>query len=604
MQYKKDVKGIINSMGLVFGDIGTSPIYTLAVIFFLTAKTYDHILGIISLIIWTLITLVTLEYAWLAMSLGKKGEGGTVVLKELLTPLLKNKKQISTITLLSYIGISFLLADGVITPAMTILSAVEGFKIVPGLELINQSTLIIIASIIAILLFSIQKKGTEKIAWLFGPFMVIWFSVLFLSGLLSIVYTPSIFIAINPLYAIDFLTTNGIEAFIVLSEVILCATGGEALYADMGHLGKEPIQKAWSIVFVCLVINYLGQGAFLIRNPSANNVLFEMIYNQAAILFVPFLILSIIASIIASQAMISGVFSIVYQAITTRIIPYLKVDYTSNELKSQIYIGSINLALMIAVLFMIFIFRASTNLAAAYGLTVTVSMTITGIMMTLIFALRKNWLKASVALFVTFIDILFLLSNIYYKLPHGGYWTLTFAFVLCAHIIIYTAGQQKLYQLLKPRYLNDFLDLYNKRYKAMNKINGSAVYFARSINTMPQYIYHVMFENDIIYEDNIIVSINSLEEPFGVKSYFGEDLGPGLRLFKIDMGYMELIDLTYILKKAGIEEKTIFYGVEEITTNNPIWQIFALIKKISPSFVQYYKLPSQKLHGVISRFEM
>lgn len=591
-------------MGLVFGDIGTSPIYTLAVVFLLTEKTYSHIIGIISLIIWTLIILVTVEYAWLAMSLGKKGEGGTIVLKEILVPLLKNRKKISAVTLLSYIGISFLLADGVITPAISILSAVEGLKIIPDFELISQSTLITIASIISIALFSIQKKGTEKIAWLFGPLMIIWFSALLISGIVSIIYTPEIIRSLNPYYAVDYLLNNGLEGFIILSEVVLCATGGEALYADMGHLGREPILKAWRIVFVCLVINYLGQGAFLIHTPEAKNILFEMVYNQISFLFIPFLILSIIATVIASQAMISGMFSVVYQAITTRIAPYLKVDYTSNELKSQIYIGVVNWALLIAVLFVIYIFKESSNLAAAYGLTVTVSMTITGIMMTLIFTLKRNWVKAVASLFVTFIDILFLLSNIYYKLPHGGYWTLTIAALLLANIIIYTHGQKKLYQLLKPRMLNDFLKLYNSKYKSTNKISGTAIYFARGIDTIPQYIYHVMFDNDIVYEDNIIISVTSLEEPFGVKSYFVDDLSFGLRFFKIDMGYMEVIDLAAILKNAGIQEKTIFYGVEEIVTNNIIWKIFAITKKIAPSFVQYYKLSPEKLHGVITRFEM
>lgn len=603
MLNKNETRGIINSMGLVFGDIGTSPIYTLAVIFLITPVTYAHVIGVLSLIIWTLIILVTIEYSWLAMSLGKKGEGGTIVLKEILVPLLRSGRKVTVITILSYVGISFLLGDGVITPAISILSAVEGLRIIPGLETIGQGTLVTIAGVIAICLFSIQKKGTEKIAWIFGPLMVIWFLSLVLSGIASIIYTPSVLKAINPYYAIDFMLHNGLSGFFVLSEVILCATGGEALYADMGHLGREPIIKAWRLVFIALVLSYLGQGAFLIRNPGSKNVLFEMIFQQAHIIYLPFLILSIIATVIASQAMISGMFSIVYQGITTRIAPMLKIDYTSDELKSQIYISVVNWLLLISVLFVMYEFKESSKLAAAYGLTVTGSMAITGIMMTMIFSLRKDRTKATVSFFVTVVDLIFLVSNMY-KIPHGGIWSITIASLTFSMIMIYTSGQKRLYQSLRPMKLNDFLQIYTQRYQNANRINGTALFFARNINVIPQYIPHTMFGNDIVYEDNIIISIASLEEPFGVKSSFRGELAPGLRAFEIDMGYMEVVDVAEILKNAGIKEKTIFYGVEEIITNNPVWKVFSMIKKLTPSFVQYYKLPPEKLHGVITRFEM
>jgi len=600
---KNETRGILNSMGLVFGDIGTSPIYTLAVIFLITPVTYAHVIGVLSLIVWTLIILVTIEYSWLAMSLGKKGEGGTIVLKELLVPLLRSGRKVTVITILSYVGISFLLGDGVITPAISILSAVEGLRIIPGLETIGQGTLVTIAGVIAICLFSIQKKGTEKIAWMFGPLMVIWFLSLVLSGIASIIYTPSVLKAINPYYAIDFLLHNGLSGFFVLSEVILCATGGEALYADMGHLGREPIIKAWRFVFIALVLSYLGQGAFLIRNPDSKNVLFEMIFQQAHIIYMPFLILSIIATVIASQAMISGMFSIVYQGITTRIAPMLKIDYTSDELKSQIYISAVNWLLLISVLFVMYEFKESSKLAAAYGLTVTGSMAITGIMMTMIFSLRKDWTKATVSLFVTVVDLVFLVSNMY-KIPHGGIWSITIASLIFSMIMIYTSGQKRLYQSLRPMRLDDFLQIYKQRYQNANRIKGTALFFARNVNVIPQYIPHTMFGNDIVYEDNIIISIISLEEPFGVKSSFREELAPGLRTFDIEMGYMEVVDVAKILENAGIREKTIFYGVEEIITNNPVWKVFSMIKKLTPSFVQYYKLPPEKLHGVITRFEM
>jgi len=342
---------IIKSFGLVFGDIGTSPIYTLTVIFLIIPHSQENVIGVLSLIIWTLILLVMIQYAWLAMSLGQNGEGGTIVLKEILTPLLKSGRQVAFVTFLTFIGISLLIGDGVITPAISILSAVEGMLLIPGLEKMSQSWLILIAGLIAVILFSVQKKGSDKVSALFGPLMVIWFLSLILSGLAAILYTPLVFKAVNPYYGIQFLMRHGLEGFFVLSEVTLCATGGEALYADMGHLGREPIVKAWDFVFIALVLNYLGQGAFLIQHPEAKNILFAMVFSQAEFLYVPFLILSIFATVIASQAMISGLFSIVYQGITTRIMPMLKIEYTSKELQSQIYIGFVNWFLLISVLF-------------------------------------------------------------------------------------------------------------------------------------------------------------------------------------------------------------------------------------------------------------
>jgi len=600
---KAEFRGIVHSMGLVFGDIGTSPIYTLTVIFLLTKATEAHVIGVLSLIIWTLIILVTMEYAWLAMSLSKKGEGGTIVLKEILIPLLKSGRNVYLITILAYIGTSFLIGDGVITPAISILSAVEGIRIISGFENTGQGILVLIASIIAIALFSVQSKGIEKITWVFGPIMLLWFISIAFFGIVSIFYTPDVLKAINPYYAIRFLMDNGLMGFFVLSEVILCATGGEALYADMGHLGRDPILKAWRLIFFALVFSYLGQGAFLIRNPGSTNILFEMVSQQASIVFIPFLLLSIMATVIASQAMISGVFSIVYQGITTRIMPMLKIDYTSGELKSQIYISAVNWMLLISVLYMIFVFKESSKLAAAYGLAVTGTMTITGMLMTSIFYHKKDISKTIISLFITFIDLVFLLSNTY-KIPHGGYWSIIIAAIVFSLIIIFTSGQKRLYELMKPTKIDNFLEKYNHVYTTENKISGTALFFSRDITRIPQYISHIMFKNNIIYETNIFISIVKLESPFGVESSFTTEPANGLKVFEIKMGYMEIVDVAQILKDKGIYEKTIFYGIEDIFASNIVWKIFSVIKKLSPSFVQFYRLPPEELHGVMTRFEM
>lgn len=603
MLNREYIKGIIKSLGLVFGDIGTSPIYTLTVIFLLTKPTEAHVMGILSLIIWTLIIIVTVEYAWLAMSLGEKGEGGTIVLREILIPMLKSGRRVSFVVLLSFIGISLLFGDGVITPAISILSAVEGLVLIPGLEGTAQGTLVIIAGIIAIVLFSFQKKGTEKVAWAFGPLMLLWFLTLAISGVISIIQVPSVFKAVNPYYGFSFLLDNGFAGFFVLSQVILCATGGEALFADMGQLGRLPIVRAWYFVFIALLLNYLGQGAYIIQNPEAKSVLFEMIFQQAQILYIPFLVLSIIATVIASQAMISAMFSLVYQGITTRVLPMLKVDYTSTELRSQIYIGTANWFLLFSVLFIMFEFKESHKLAAAYGLAVTGDMVLTGIMMTWIFYLKDKTSKAVISLLVTFVAITFFLSSLH-KIPDGGYWSIILALIPFSIIVIYTSGQKRLYSALKPTDLDVFLEEYNKLYKNMSKISGTALFFAREIQKIPPYVAHTMFENNIIYEDNVIVSIIKLDKPFGVYSSFKDKLADGLRVFEIRMGYMEVIDVEKILKHSGIDEKTIFYGLEDIVTDNIIWKIYSTIKRLTPAFVQFYKLPSHKLHGVLSRIEM
>lgn len=597
------MKNIIKSLGIVFGDIGTSPIYTLTVIFLFTSPTRENVTGVLSLIVWTLVTLVTVEYAWLATSLSKKGEGGTIVLREILIPYLKTSRQAGFITLLSFIGISLLIGDGVITPAISILSAVEGTLLIPGFETVSQGKLILIASMIAIMLFVLQKRGTERVAWLFGPITLVWFLALAVSGIISIANEPGVLWALSPYYGIDFLVKNGLAGFFVLSEVVLCATGGEALYADMGHLGRVPIVKAWYFVFLVLVTNYLGQGAFLVGHEGAHNVLFEMIYDMSPIMYIPFLFLSVAATVIASQAMISGMFSVVYQGITTHVMPLFKVDYTSTEMRSQIYIPFVNWFLLLSVLFIMFQFKESHNLAAAYGLAVTGTMFLTGVMMIWIFVARRQFGRMSLAVAVTLVDMVFLFSN-FFKIPHGGYWSIIIAMLPLSLIVIYTQGQKRLYRALKPLELEAFLLSYNQIYKALCKIPGTALFFAKTGSEIAPYIVHTMFKNNILYEDNIIVSITRTDEPFGIKYFYKGDLAKGLRAFEIQSGYMEVVDVEAILKLAGINEKTIFYGLEEIVTSNFIWQIFSVIKKLTPTFLIFYKLPTNKLHGVITRVEM
>lgn len=595
--------GIVKALGLVFGDIGTSPIYTLTVVFALTKPTVANVYGILSLVFWTMTILVTAEYAWLAMSLGRKGQGGEIVLREIIIKLFKKGRVLAFAGFLSFLGVSLLLGDGVITPAISILSAVEGLLLIPALAATKQSVLVLVAALIAFTLFFFQSRGTDRMAGIFGPIMLVYFGALLVSGLVSIAGTPAIVSAINPWHALEFFRQNGFAGYIVLSEVILCSTGGEALYADMGHLGKKPIIRAWYFVFAALYLNYLGQGAFILRNPEAKNILFAMIQSQSAMLYIPFLLLTIMATIIASQSIISGVFSIVYQGITTRLMPLFKVDYTSSQIQSQIYIGAVNWTLMVAVIFVMFFFQKSGNLAAAYGMAVTGSMTITALMMIMVFSkTTKKW-KVPIVVLIALLDIVYFTST-FSKLPHGAYWSLILASIPFATILIWTNGQRSLYKALSPLELDIFMLSYEQIYAKDKNISGTALFFIKGLDVIPPYIVHCVIRSNIIYERNIFISIVRTDEPFDITCHHKKDVGTGLEFFEINAGYMEVLDIEKLLKSNGISEKVIFYGIEDIETKNPIWKIFALIKKLTPNFVQFNKLPAAKLQGVVTRVEM
>ncbi len=597
------IKDIIKSLGIVFGDIGTSPIYTLTVAFAVVPATLPNVMGILSLIVWTLIFLVTIQYAWLAMSLSSKGEGGTIVLKEQLMPLLSSKKQMIIVTLLAFLGISFFIGDGVITPAISILSAVEGLTLIPKFQNLSQEIIIVVACIISIFLFIFQKSGTERVSLAFGPIMLIWFFFIAVLGSIFVMQYPAILKAINPYYALQFMVTHGFVGFLLLSKIILCATGAEALYADMGHLGRKPIVFSWVLVFGCLILMYLGQGAFIMLHPQAHNIFYQMILYQFKAFYIPLLLLSILATVIASQAMISGIFSILYQGITTNMLPHLHVEYTSRKLMSQIYIPMANWFLLIFVLFAIINFKYSHNLANAYGLAASGTMTITAIFLTWIFTVKRERLKSTLSFFILCINTVFFLSNLY-KIPYGGYWSLLIACIPLSLIIIYTSGQRKLCKELHQLSLPFFLETYNTVASRTTHIRGTAIFLAKSIDCIPTYIVSTMLTNNIIYEDNVIVIVKTLERAYGITSLFKENLAPGLRVFEINVGYSEILKVEKVFQAADINPKVIFYGVEDITAHNIIWKIYSIIKKLTPSFVQFYKFPFNKLHGVTVRIDM
>ncbi len=605
--HKKELgglQGFIRSMGAVFGDIGTSPLYTLSVILLLTRPKGEEIIGVVSLIVWTLIILVTLQYAWFAMNLSLKGEGGTIVLGEIASSIVKGKRLRKVFRFLVFLGVGFLLGDGVITPAITILSSAEGIRLIEGLENLPQHDVILIAILITLALFFLQPKGTGKIGAYFGPVMLVWFSSIGLMGLYHVWSYPRILMALSPLPAVEFVLEDPLRGLVVLSEVILAATGGEAMYADMGHLGRVAIRHAWAFVFPMLTLNYLGQGAYAILNPakvqkdpvffaSAKDLLGEVLY-------LPFLLLVIMAGIIASQALISGVFSIVFQGINTRIMPMLRVKHTSTEISTQIYIPAANWLLFVGVLLMYLIFRTSDNMAHAYGFAVNTVMVITALFLAFIYFLRRSYFYFLGSLFLLSVDLLFFISSLY-KVPHGGYWSVIFALVPISIILLYTSGQKRLYQNMKFMPFKDFVLEFEKVYKESPHIKGTAVFLVRDVKSIPQYVWQTMFEHGIVYENNIFLSLIKREEPFGVESLYKGSIANGLGLAEIRFGYMEVLDIKGELKRLNLEERVIFYGMEQVYTEKPIWKAFALLKRITPSFTEFYRFPTDKLHGITVR---
>ena len=594
---------IIKSLGLVFGDIGTSPIYTVGAILLFMLPTVHNIFGLLSLITWTLFIIITAQYIWLAMSLSDKGEGGIIVLRNILDGLLKPGIAASVVSVLTLVGIALFIGDGVITPAISILSAVEGIRLIPGFEQIGVVEILFIATIIAVCLFLFQRGGSDRVAWAFGPVMTIWFVALGVTGAISIISAPQVLYALSPTYAIMFFLENGIGSLVVMSAVILCITGGEALYADMGHLGREPIVKGWMVVFPALILNYFGQGAYVLMTDDTHNVLFAMINHISPHILIPFLILSICATVIASQAMISGMFSIVYQGMTTRIFPKMKIEYTSPELRSQIYIDSVNWMLLIAVLVVMLEFRTSENLSAAYGLAVSGAMMISAIMMTIIFLKKRDYLKMGCACALIVIDFFFFVATLL-KIPHGAYFSFILAAIPLILTIAFIKGQDRLHEILQPIRLDEFLPRYTESYAMLPKIRGTALYFISDVHELSPYLGQTFFQNEIIYEKNIFVWIRITDKPFGVDTDLNDSLAPGLQVFTIRTGYMEVVDIIALLHERGIDEKTIFYGIETIVSDKAIWKIYSIIKKVSPPFVQFYTLPPEKMHGVVTRVVM
>ncbi len=505
----------LGAIGVVYGDIGTSVLYAVKEVFGSghVPFTPDNVYGILSIFFWTLTVIVSLKYVTLVLRADNNGEGGLVAMLALASQSVKDKPALRRVLLLVGIfGTCLFYGDGVITPAISVLSAVEGLEVVSPTF---KSAVIPLTLVILFGLFAVQKRGTAGIGKFFGPITLVWFAVIALLGVSHIASNPAILWALSPHHAVGFMWHNPGTTFIILGAVVLCVTGGEALYADMGHFGKKPIRLAWfSVVMPALTLNYFGQGALLLRNPEAVKNPFFMMAPDWALL--PLVGLATMATVIASQALISGAFSVTKQVIQLGYLPRLQVQHTSVKDTGQIYMPFVNWGLFVAIVLAVLMFRSSSNLAAAYGIAVTLDMLITTVLT--FFVLRYGW-KYPLALclaatgFFFMVDLAFFSSNLM-KLHHGGWFPLAIGGAVFMLMTTWKQGRAQLNAALRQ----DALDLPGFLEAVFVsppvRVEGTAVFLTAEAGSVPNALLHNLKHNKVLHENNLFVTVRNHEVPW------------------------------------------------------------------------------------------
>ena len=506
----------LGALGVVYGDIGTSPLYVMKTVFDkangLTLNP-ANLIGIVSLIFWSMMVVVTLKYVTLIMRADNHGEGGIMALLALAASSVADKPKLRHILLMSGVfGAALFYGDGVITPAISVLSAVEGLELAtPSLTpYVVQITLVVL-----VVLFMLQKRGTAGIGAVFGPVMVVWFAVLAGSGLVHLLEAPAILAALNPLAGLKFALQHRWLAFVALGSVVLALTGAEALYADMGHFGRKPIQLAWfALVLPALALNYFGQGALLLAHPGALENPFFRMFPQWAL--VPMVLLATIATVIASQAVISGAFSMTKQAIQLGFLPRMRITHTSAKEVGQIYVPAVNTALLIAVIAAVVGFRSSTALGAAYGIAVTGTMMITTFLT--FYVLRYAW-KFSLwpALLATgfffLIDLTFFSANLL-KIVDGGWFPLAIGAIAFVGMVTWARGRELLSESLRAEAIELKPFLKSVLTDPPMRVPGTAVFMNGEADLTPTALLHNLKHNNVLHETNLFVTVNTLDVPW------------------------------------------------------------------------------------------
>ena len=600
----------LTAIGVVYGDIGTSPLYALRECFFGSHSvpvTHENVLGVLSLIIYSLIIVISIKYIAIVMRADNDGEGGILALTALL-PEAQERRHVSALVLLGIFGAAQLYGDGMITPAITVLGAVEGLKVVTPLF---DQYVVPIAVAILIGVFAIQRHGTHRVGRLFGPIMVMWFVAIAVLGVAAMLREPVVLTAIDPRHAMTFFRQHGWHGFVVLGAVFLVVTGGEALYADMGHFGKRPIRYAWfTLVLPALLLNYFGQGALLLTNPAAAEQPFFLLAPGWALL--PLVGLATAAAIIASQALISGAFSLTQQAIQLGYSPRLDIEHTSHHEIGQVYVPQVNWALMISTILIVVGFGSSTALAAAYGIAVTLTMVITTALLLVVAIERWGWPPA-VAYLVTgiflVIDLAFFGANAL-KITHGGWLPLAIGAVLFTLMTTWKAGRRLVAARLTARAvpIEDFLQTVESTQPA--RVPGTAVFMTAQPRGTPPALAHNLRYNKVLHEQVITLMVRTEPVPHVApdKRAHVRLLGQGVFDVVIRYGFMEDPDVPGALAQAReqgllIEQQDLifFLGRETlIVTNTPgmaAWRerLFVLMARNAVRATTFFRLPPERV---------
>ena len=602
------------ALGVVYGDIGTSPLYALKEVFGGAHNpvpiTPENIVGILSLFFWSLMVVVTLKYVSFIMRANNEGEGGIVALMTLAIDR-KNTgtfKYFALVTL-GLIGAAFFYGDGVITPAISVLSAVE------GLELITPTFkpfIVPISLVIIVGLFLFQKKGTASVGALFGPIMTVWFCAIAVLGVSGIVEHPEVLSAINPLYGLGFLANNPVLGFFALGSVVLCITGAEALYADMGHFGIKPIQIGWLyMVLPSLVLNYFGQGALLLSNPSAIENPFFLLAPEWAL--TPLLILATIATVIASQAVISGAFSMTKQAMSLGYTPRVEVQHTSEDEIGQIYVPSINWFLMFSIIALVLGFQSSSNLAAAYGIAVTGTMLITNILAISVAIRLWNWSPAKAvagALPFLVVDSCFFGANTL-KIPEGGWFPLAFGLAVFVIFSTWKRGRD----LVRERMSDDALELKPfvqslDQGDMARRVDGTAIFLISDSTYVPQAMLHSLKHYKVIHKHVIFLNVQLESVPYVANKdrIQVEQLSDSFWCVYVHYGFKDEINIPDALKHCKIAnvsfdlmDTSYFLGREtlipKVKSDMAYWRelLFIFMFRNSDSATSFYRLPSNRV---------
>ncbi len=598
------------SIGVVFGDIGTSPIYTMREAIKPVvgggADITTATLGVVSLLLWALFLIVTIKYVLIIMRADNHGEGGILSEVVLVEGLLGKKG--GWVLGLGMVGAAFFFGDAMITPAISVISAVEGLEIKYA-DLISPYVVPITLAIL-IVLFVFQYKGTAGVAKFFAPIMMAWFVVIGLLGAIHIADTPMIFHAINPAYGVNMLVNQPSLALLVVGGVFLAVTGGEALYADMGHFGKTPIRLAWlALVFPTLILNYLGQGAFVLANPKGlENPFFQMAPDWALL---PLIILSTVATVIASQAVITGAYSIAQQAIALGLFPRMNIVHTSETESGQIYVSQVNWLVMVGVVLLVIIFKSSDNLASAYGIAVNVAMLINTLLAVVFFwkgDKSHRWLFAPILVVISLIEISFLAANSL-KIANGGYLPLLIGITIITLMVTWRKGINLLTARLRKESieLTGLLESLERRSPA--RVAGAAVFLQTDNKFAPSALMHNLKHNRVLHDRLVFLAIKTADQPRWYDDRVSITEGPmGAWIVEATFGYMEQPDVPAALRACaahGLEidprQASYFLGRRVIRlaarSSMPFWQqrIFIMMANQSARAIDFFRIPPDRV---------